>query len=418
MKVLMSAYACEPGKGSEPAVGWNWALQAARRHEVWVLTRGNNREAIEAELAESPVGNLHFVYHDLPRWASFWKRGGRGLHLYYLLWQLTALSLAKRLQAEIGFDLGHHVTFVSHRFPSFFAWLGIPYVWSPVAGAEAAPKAFYRTFGRRAMVQQTLRAASNAAVRFDPLVRATARRARTIIAATPETAAALEPLHAGRSIASLAIGWSGPVDPAPAKRGPLRAIFVGRLVHWKGLHLGLEAMAGVLKLRPDVTLTVVGDGPERRRLEEQASRLGIAEAVSFIGQVAAPKVAELLGQHNCLLFPSFQDSGGFVVLEAMASGLPVICLNSGGPALLVADDSGFRVSAGQPGQVVEDLRDAMVGLQDDQGLRARLGEAGARPFEELFDWEESGELIRDVYRQCLEEDVPLEVGNAKATAQN
>ena len=90
MKVLMSAYACEPGKGSEPAVGWNWALQAARRHEVWVLTRGNNREAIEAELAESPVGNLHFVYHDLPRWASFWKRGGRGLHLYYLLWQLTA----------------------------------------------------------------------------------------------------------------------------------------------------------------------------------------------------------------------------------------------------------------------------------------------------------------------------------------
>ena len=249
-------------------------------------------------------------------------------------------------------------------------------------------------------------------------MRATARRARTIIAAPPETAAALEPLHAGRSIASLAIGWSGPVDPAPAKRGPLRAIFVGRLVHWKGLHLGLEATAGVLKLRPDVTLTVVGDGPERRRLEEQASRLGIAEAVSFIGQVAAPKVAELLGQHNCLLFPSFQDSGGFVVLEAMASGLPVICLNSGGPALLVADDSGFRVSAGQPGQVVEDLRDAMVGLQDDQGLRARLGEAGARRVEELFDWEESGELIRDVYRQCLEEDVPLEVGNAKATAQN
>jgi hypothetical protein len=76
--VLLSAYACEPGKGSEPGIGWNLARHLAEHHEVWVLTRTNNRPAIEAELARNPVPGLHFVYHDLPPWARFWKRGQRG----------------------------------------------------------------------------------------------------------------------------------------------------------------------------------------------------------------------------------------------------------------------------------------------------------------------------------------------------
>ena len=404
MKILMSAYACEPGKSSEPAVGWNWALQAARWHEVWVLTRSNNRQAIETAMAESPVENLHFVYHDLPRWASFWKRGGRGLHLYYLLWQLTALGLARRLRTEIGFDLGHHVTFVSYRFPSFLAWLGIPYVWGPVAGAETAPKSFYHTFGWRGVVHQTIRDTSKAVVKFDPLVRRTARRARTVIAATPETAAALESLNPGHGLTSLAIGWAGELRPPSLQPGPLRVIFVGRLIHWKGLHLGLTALAKVLEIRPDITLTVVGNGPERRRLERQVARLGITSAVTFTGQVPTELVHDLLRQHNCLIFPSFQDSGGFAVLEAMANGLPVICFGIGGPALLVGKNTGIRIQPDRPGQVVEEMQSAMVRLNDDEVLRADLGREGLKRVEREFAWERSGDLIHDVYSQAIELD--------------
>jgi hypothetical protein len=75
MKVLVSAYACEPGKGSEPAVGWNWIVQIARFHEVWAITRSSNRRAIEMSLAGKPLGNVHWLYYDLPAWARFWKRG-------------------------------------------------------------------------------------------------------------------------------------------------------------------------------------------------------------------------------------------------------------------------------------------------------------------------------------------------------
>src|SRR5439155_22849646 len=85
MRVLISAYACEPGKGSEPGAGWNLALAAARSHDVWVRTRRNNRQVIEAALSGGP-GEPRFVYLDLPVLRRRWV----GTHLYYAIWQLLA----------------------------------------------------------------------------------------------------------------------------------------------------------------------------------------------------------------------------------------------------------------------------------------------------------------------------------------
>jgi len=93
MKVLISAYACEPDKGSEPGVGWNWGKQIAKFAEVWVITRSNNRESIERELHKNPVSNIHFVYYDVPKLLGFWKKKTRGLYPYYILWQIGAYNL-------------------------------------------------------------------------------------------------------------------------------------------------------------------------------------------------------------------------------------------------------------------------------------------------------------------------------------
>ena len=97
------------------------ARAVANHHDVWVLTRANNRAAIEAELARDPVPNLHFVYFDLPRWTRWWKRGQRGVHLYYYLWQVGAFYVARRIHRKIKIDLVHHVTFVSYWKPSLLA---------------------------------------------------------------------------------------------------------------------------------------------------------------------------------------------------------------------------------------------------------------------------------------------------------
>jgi glycosyltransferase involved in cell wall biosynthesis len=416
MKVLMSAYACEPGRGSEPAVGWNWALQAARHAEVWVITRRNNREAIEAALAAAPQPNLHFVYHDPPKRLTFWKRKQRGVHLYYLLWQLSALKLARRLHRREHFDIGHHVTFVSHRFPSFFAWLGLPYVWGPVAGAETAPRAFYSTFGRKAVLKQLLRDLSNAAIRFDPFVARTARRAHTLLAATPDTAAAVSRSFSREVATSLAIGWSG--EPAPLREhdGPLKAIYVGRLIYWKGVHLALAALAAAEGARRGMSLTIVGSGPERPHLEQMAADLGLEGAVRFLGEVPADEVTALLREHNAFVFPSFQDSGAFAVLEAMTQRLPVIALNCGGPATLVSEATGLTIDPVSPAQTVTALRDALIRLHDDPALRKHLGDAGAARAVDAFSWNRIGDLTEQLYAACIQPVVPAEALRVKDAA--
>ena len=189
LKVLLSAYACEPARGSEPGVGWNLAVHLARHHDVWVLTRTANREVIEAERARLGLSGLHVVYHDLPRWARFWKRGMRGIRLYYYLWQLTAIPLLRCLHRQVRFDVVQHVTFVKYWAPCALAFLkGVPLIWGPIGGGESAPRSFWGTLGVRGLLYEAVREGLRTLSEWDPLVRLTARRARVALAVTSETA--------------------------------------------------------------------------------------------------------------------------------------------------------------------------------------------------------------------------------------
>jgi len=404
-KVLISAYACEPGQGSERGVGWNWALQAARCHEVWVLTRSAARPAIEAALQKSPVPTLHFVYHDVPRpWSLVLKHEGNGGYPHYYAWQLSALGRARSLHAQIGFDLAHHSTYAGFRFPSFLFALGLPYVWGPVGGGDRAPLRFLRTFGIGGALRQLLRDLSNLFARIDPLVRMTARGAKVIVVATPATRTALPPGVQEKTVIEFQSALRAG-EVAVCERRPhdgFRVVYLGRLLYWKGLHLGIRAIAEERKARPDITLTLVATGPEEDRLRKLATRLGLSNAVQFRGEMTRSEALEQLVEHDCLLFPSFQDSGGFAVLEAMAAGLPVVCLDIGGPALSVTDDTGIKVRAQTPAQVVADLAKALVKLAGDESLRRSMGEAGKRRIDEAFLWDRKAHVIDALYERALE----------------
>ena len=132
MKILLSAYACEPGKGSEPGMGWHWALEIARlEHEVWILTRENNLPSLEQALTSRADLKIHLVGYDLPEWLRWWKKGGRGVNAYYALWQQGAYHVARRLALEIPFDLIHHITFAGFRQPPLMGRIGVPFVLGP-----------------------------------------------------------------------------------------------------------------------------------------------------------------------------------------------------------------------------------------------------------------------------------------------
>ncbi|MBF0170548.1 MAG: glycosyltransferase family 4 protein, partial [Nitrospinae bacterium] len=344
MKLLLSAYACQPGTGSEPGVGWRWSVALAERgHDVWVLTPERYRLSIEAEQARGTVpGRLRFIYHALPRAIDGWGGTRSLLRLHNYLWQLTALAVARKAHASVGFDLVHHLTWGGFRFPSLLGCLGVPFVFGPVGGGEKAPWRLRPGYGLRGWIIELLRDLSDLLLRFDPLVADTFDRAFLIAVKTPDTLAALPPRHRAKGALLLEIGIAPPADPplrALAPGEPFRVLYVGQFLYWKGMSLGFEGFARLLAVRPDARLTMVGKGPDEAHWRALAHKAGVDAAIDWVPWVEQSRLPDYYRSAHCFLFPSLHDSSGNAVLEALSHGLPVVCLDIGGPAVVAGENA-------------------------------------------------------------------------------
>jgi glycosyltransferase involved in cell wall biosynthesis len=400
MKILLSAYACEPNKGSEPGVGWNWALALTRRgYDVHVITRSNNRPVIEQVGGLDP--RLTFHYFDLPTWGRFWKYWPGGIYLYYLLWQIGAYRLAKRLHAAEHFEVVQHITFVSYRQPSFMGALGIPFIFGPVGGGETMPTRFRKSLPFSGRLAETIRSAGNAFVDLDPLMRHTYSRAQMIACATGETLKAIPAAFRNKCIVQRAIGIDeAQIHPSTSScevgtgiSSP-QFLFVGRLLYWKGLHLALRAYAQMKLKVPDVKLRVIGEGSDERWLKDVAMRAGVADFVEWILRKPHDEILQEYRNSAGFIFPSLHDSGGMVVLEALATGLPVICLDIGGPGSIVTPSCGFslKVDGLTEDEVVKQLSSAMIQLATDFELRIMLAAGSLKRARELT-WDAAAEGV-------------------------
>lgn len=408
MKLLVSAYACEPGKGSEPAVGWNWVRALLRRgYQVHVITRSNNRATIESA-ADSRHPALTFHYYDLPRWARAWKRRPGGLYVYYPLWQWGAYRLAASLHATEHFDRVHHVTFASFRQPSFMGRLGIPFIFGPVGGGESTPPALQRSLPLRSRLAEAARNLGNSLIGFDPFMRSTFARAQVIACTTAETMARIPTRFRTKCLVQPAIGIdaseirdAGATGlPALERRdgtekpaGP-HFLFVGRLLYWKGLHLAIRAMSRLERSLPGIRLRIIGAGEDGAWLERHARAAGATHLLDWISSVPHAEIAREYGRSLALVFPSLHDSGGMVVLEALATGLPVVCLDLGGPGAIATPECALMVpaSASDEEAIVEALANAMLQLATDAQLRARLAAGALRRARELT-WDRAADHL-------------------------
>ncbi|NET35090.1 MAG: glycosyltransferase [Cyanothece sp. SIO1E1] len=414
MKVLISAYSCEPGKGSEPGVGWNVAYEMAKHHDVWVLTRPDESgEIIDAELVRNPIPNLKFIYFTLPIWGSGWRGGSNGvMQVHYYLWQIQAYFVARRLHQEIGFDVMHHVTFVKYSTPSFLSFLPVPFIWGPIGGGESAPKAFWKDFSWRAMAYELARDATRWIGEHDPFVAKTARHSSTVFATTRDTVARLHEIGVSQVEVLPEAGLSDEeirhLGQYKLPEGTvIRFISMGRLLHWKGFHLSVRAFAKAGL--PNAEYWVVGDGPEHARLRRMIENLGVTDKVKLWGRLPRQKTLEKLGQSHVLVHPSLHDSGGWVCMEAMAAGRPIICLDLGGPAVQVTAETGFRVPAVHPEQAVDGIAKAIVNLAANPELRIRMGHAGQKRMYDNFSWKIKGQYLSDLYEKLGSEPCSLPV---------
>ena len=390
MRVLLSAYACEPGKGSEQGVGWHWATELALLgHEVDVITRSNNRSIIEAAMAHDPIAGLHFHYYDLASWAKWWKRGPRGVHLYYSLWQRGAYRLAKRLIEEMKFDLVHHLTFGVFRQPSFMGRLGLPFVVGPLGGGDATPPLLRRGIGKSNAFQELLRDVSNHLAFWNPSIAAMLRQATLILCKTPETLAILPAIYHEKCRVRLEIGLEPEriLHEFTGIPGSADFLYAGRLYYVKGLHLALKAFSAIKIDHPASTFTLIGAGPDERWFRELSATFGIQDSVRWLGRVSHEDIWSHYHHYTAFVFPSLRDSSGNVLLEAMSQALPIICLDTGGPGALVSPSCGIKVPVENRSEedVVKDLAAAMQTIAGNPEIREQMSRR-ALEFAKATSW--------------------------------
>lgn len=414
LKVLISAYACEPEKGSEPEVGWNWVKHIAQFADVWVITRTNNRKSIEKVLARESMSNVHWIYFDLPRWLCFWKKGQRGVHLYYYLWQVGICFLVRRLHQKVGFDLIHHVTFGNYWLPSFLPLLSVPFIWGPVGGGESAPKAFYAVYSTNAKFRELLRDLARFISDYNPIHRFIAKKVSVALATTEQTADRIKKRLGIKRVyvmPQFAMSREKLIyleeissSTVSEKTGSVIFISVGRNLGYKGFHLGLMAFRKLVEKYENCEYWITNTGPEHQYLKNLARKLSISDKVRFLGKLnSLQDVYQTIAKSDVLVHPALHEAFGNAVLEGMALRKPVICLDLGGPALQVTEETGFKIPVRAPEQVIEDMAQAMFRLVRDEGLRHRMGEAGRRRVIEKFTWKHRVEQIRQIYANLLHE---------------
>jgi glycosyltransferase involved in cell wall biosynthesis len=404
LRILLSAYQCAPGMGSVSQIGWEWYSRLSRHCAVTLVTHVRNRGSLTA--AGAPLSGSEVIYIDtewfagpLYRLASRLFPGSQ--HTVFLLSSMdfflhdrVALKLLRQRRGE--WDLVHAVTPVSPIAATRLYRLGIPMILGPWNGGLPSPDGFPEIMKQDRAWLYRIRVLGRL---LDRMLGCT-RHAALILSATTATDRSLP--NGVRSVRMLENG----VDLErfhPAERtasGPIRALFVGRLQPFKGVAMLLEAMAQVCADIPMV-LTIVGDGPTFAELKADVAARGLEGSVAFAGESALERVALYMRDADVLCLPSIRESGGAVILEALASGIPVIAADHGGPAELVDDEVGRKVSAEGPRQLVGDLVAAFRDMAANREAWRERGRRGRVRAEQRYGWDTKIESALSLYGQVL-----------------
>lgn len=400
--ILATAYAINPYKGSEDGMGWNFVMQIARFNKIIAITRENNQHHIEAYMKENPnvlYDNIRFLYFDLPYWMRFWKKGGRGAMLYYLMWQRGMVRFIKT--QNLSFDLTHNLNFHNDWTPSFLWKLKKPFVWGSVGHHPKIPKQYLKEYSKKYWIKDRITWLIKSYFwRVSPSLKKTIKNANHVLCMNHSVPPVLK-LKANYSVSPSVATQDYGYETSAQQSERFTVIAAGRFVPLKGFDLSISAFADFFytlnpqeKLRCELIL--VGKGPEEENLKQLAASLGVQHHVKFIHWMERKELMRLFKSASAFMFPS-HEGAGMVVAEALSFGLPVVCLDNEGPGQFITDQCGFKIPMRDYDATVEGLKKALQELFSSEETRQKMSKAARTQFETVFHWDRRGEQLSKIY---------------------
>ena len=365
MNIVFVAFSCNPFNGSEDQVGWSIPLSVYSldpRNTIIVITKDLGRQDIKKWLSDHPECKIDFRYIDFK--PTIFTRHG--------LWDFAenafhkrAISLIRELQKEMRIDVIHQVTPVNYRAIGKY-WRvckgnDTKFVCGPIGAVGMVPRPFWKYCGLKHLLIEMLMQLQFVIKTF--LYKAfVIRKIDAPIFVNYESVRALfgdknkEPIILPEiGVFSDRIG--NRKDVASGK--PFTILFVGRLAYRKGHLLLLEALEG-LPLDIDYRLTIVGDGPEKKRIIRYLEQSPIKDKVELKGNLPYLDMGRVYESADLLAFTTFREATGTVIIEALSAGLPVLTINRFGAPILLNDDCAYLYDGKNNKQVLESLRSCLL----------------------------------------------------------
>jgi len=392
VKIFLSAYACEPEKGSEPGIGWNTALELAKYHEVHVLTRANNLPSIQEALVHYDGPKPIFHGYDLPHWLTFWKKKRRGYHLYYYLWQYGAYFAYRKFVNEGHFNVVQHLTFANWAMPSLFMMCKGMTVYGPI-GEVHTPRAVFKSLPLKTRLIDTVRTCGMwLFTHLEPFRLLTPRCADVILESGHDSTASGFPRRFASKIQHHPQTGINPNEPEydvqrqRAEDGKVRLLICSEFIHWKGVTFACEIFGRIASKRDDVELHILGKGPEKAAMERILARYSVTDKITWHGFVSKREMLQALCDADILLYPSYHHGLATVILQAMWAGLPIVSMLDDPVAQAVGEGAGVVAQGQSMAEILDDLTTKTLALVDSSELRQQYGEGGRKLIAEKYNW--------------------------------
>ena len=409
LKILLCCYACDPGYGSEPGMGWNFAKNIARYHDVHILVEEKFRVNLEKHTKSHPKEVSHMTFHFIKRkrYKTLRKIWPPSYYWFYREWHRKAYQYALDLNKKEDFDLVHQITLSGYREPGYLWKLGKPYIWGPLGGFTDTPWCLMGSLGWQGCLHFTIRNILNAIQkRWGRRPHAAAAHCHTILTSTTKAVREIKAFWKRDAILMNEVGLEThhtAYTPAEHTEGtPLRLCWAGEHIPRKALDILLQALP---QCKEKVELHVLSKGPRSQAWKALTHKLGLDDRVIFHGFVPREEAFRIMGTSHVFCITSVREDTSTVVFEAFRYGLPIIAMDHCGFSTVIDETSGIKIPICSKNQVIADYARHIDYLATHELERQRLS-TGALERCKMFTWEAKMEIINKVYVEAVKEKQP------------
>lgn len=403
INVLISAYACEPNKGSEPGVGWAWVNQLSDHYCIFLITRKNNKKNIEAALDPKNKEKILFFYYDLPEIFIKYKKK-LPYQIYYSFWQIGILNLAKKLNKKYKFDIIHHLTFGSIYFPSFLFLVGPPLIFGPVGGGEVVPLCHLKDIPLKYKFKELCRIILTKTFKYNLFFWLFYRKYKFILAKTEHTARLINTLS--KNVAIFRDVWitnkwrSIPdtiIGKTPSNKIPY-LLCVGSFEAWRGFDLSIKAFSQIKNKK--INLIFIGDGYDKKRIVQLAKQLKITDRTIFLETQNLFDYYSYLKNSKLVLNLCLKEGGVTVIFDSIIFHKPIVCCDIGGSTKVIKDNIGMTITSSRSEFLVEEIKNSIDSILDRYNDFTKKN-AFKKAIENNL-WDKKMKHLDEIYQKCLE----------------